>query len=146
MQSNRAELWKLYNEDQYLVINPEDIIKKPLPNSKETSDVYQYWDGSELRVIWAKIDVQHRISITVDVKSVEDLDRWSWNFGWHYRFRFNHGRIYKIVSIDNELVDDKYLVLEFGEWEGALSWGKIVEEGDLDKIRNWDKETANKEG
>jgi len=143
---SKAELWKLYNEDLYVVINPEDIAEKPLPNSEEISDVYQYWDGSELREIWAKKDVQYRISITVDVKSVEDLDRWNWNFGWCYRYCFNHGRLYKIMSINDEPVDDKYLVLEFGEWQGALCWGRIVEEGDLDKIRNWGKKTANKEG
>jgi len=222
MDPKKVELWKLKDENRYLIIDPKDIVKKIsfktdayifdpstdiailhkalaeyriqkekdpylaffdildrysikydtvddvenyypdallcFPDDKDIeqaickmrdiegiSDVYEYFDGSEWRTIWAETDVQHRMSIIVDAKSVESLDRWSCNFGWCYRRRFNHGHLYKITSIDNEPVDDKYLILEFGEWYGALNWGKIVEEKDLDKIRNWDKETANKE-
>jgi len=105
------------------------------------SDVYQYWDGSNWREIWAEVDVERRILIVIDENAKESLDKWDGQ-NWYYRSRFNHANLYKIISINNEPVEGKWLLWEWSQWQGSLDRGEIVEEGDLERIRSWAERPA----
>ncbi len=220
MKQKELELWKLYGEDKYLVVNPDeliqrvsfyeteaymfspdtdmDLIRKVLaeyrnrkeedetlrfyeildeygiayegtdeaedynpdvvlcfPNDDDlkwavcrmsdlilgVSDVFHYWDGSNWQEIWAENDVQHRLSVVIDEETKENLDEWDGS-NWCYLQPFNHGRLYKILTVDSKPVENKWLLWESADWQGSLDWGTIVEEKDLDRVRNWDADTG----
>lgn len=99
------------------------------------SDVFTYWDGSNWEEIWAESDAGKRTKVVIDESSKETLDRWDGS-NWCYRKPFRHGYLYKIVTIDGEQVEDKWLLVETGDWAGSLDWGEIVDGKDLDRVRN----------
>ena len=100
------------------------------------SDVFTYWDGSNWNEVWAESDAGKRTKVVIDEDTKECLDRWTGR-EWYYLRSFCHGYLYKVVAIDGQQVNGKYLLVETGDWAGSLDWGEIVDEKDLDRVRNW---------
>lgn len=104
------------------------------------SDVYRYWDGHNWREIWAEMEVVHRIKLVIDEDTKESLDEWDGS-NFYYRYKFNHASLYRIISIDDELVEDKYLLWEWTQWQGSLDEGTIINVKDIDKLKSWSEES-----
>jgi len=215
MKLKELELWKLYGETQYLIVDPKDVIKRfsfievnaymfssdideellrealaeyqdrkkndrylsfyevldeynipyrvagdaedynpnillcfpdsgpqwaicTMDDLEGLSDVYRYWNGSNWGEIWFDTQAQYKISIVIDEDTKENLDEWDGS-NWFYKQRFNNADLYRVVSIDDEPVDGKWLLWEWSQWQGSLDWGEIVDGKDLDQVRNWAK-------
>jgi len=103
------------------------------------SDVFTYWDGSNWCEIWAESDARKRTKVVIDEESKETLDRWAGR-EWYYLRPFTHGYLYRVIAIDGQQVDGKWLLIETGDWAGSLDYGEIVDSKDLDQVRNWVEE------
>jgi len=92
----------------------------------ESIPVYVYWDGSNWKEKWQDPSITET-EIVYDETKEENLDEWDGN-NWIYKRRFNHGRKYPIIEINGEKVKNKYLIIEWSQYQGSLPKGKIVEE------------------
>ena len=95
-----------------------------------TVESYQYWDGSNWKREWVET-----YSISEDITIVPDskicLDEWdgrnmvTGGIG-------QHEYIYKIATLDNEEVNDKYLLVFSSQWQGVQDTAKIVDKDDIE--------------
>jgi len=117
--SEESKSMLVYFADSKVIVNLEDC---------EAYPVYEYWDGSNLREIWFDGNmIDNETEIEYDDEYYEDLDEWDGS-NWSYNGRFNHGRKYRILTIDGEHVEGKYLIHEWSQYQGSLDTGEIVDE------------------
>jgi len=137
-----------YNPDLVICFPDDDDLKWAVCRMSDlvlgVSDVFQYWDGSNWNEIWAESDAGKRTKVVIDEDTKETLDKWVGR-EWHYRRPFTHGYLYKVISIDEQQVDDKWLLVETADWAGALDWGELVDGKDLDRVRNWVEDECEEE-
>jgi len=111
-----------YDPDLILVFpdeNSDEAICKM--SALDPMDVAVYWDGSNLREIWLDIYAIERHTVEIDTDSEVNLDECD-GHDRCYKSLFNHGRIYKVVSVDGGAPDQdkKYLLYQFTQWQGSI--------------------------
>jgi len=122
------ELWRLYGEDQYFLVDPEELI----------DGIYTYWDGAQ----WRPVDndqvwVKH--TVVIDLGSRESLDVWD-GPTWAYKEVFAHGELYKVLSINGEPAIGKWLVKEWSMWQPCPPVGRIISDNEVEAEKNWNKQ------
>src|SRR5699024_8107439 len=70
------------------------------------------------------------IVVDVDKDSKTDLDVWDGN-NWYTESEFTHQHFYKINKIDEEEVEDIYLLVEYDQYQGTLDTAEILEKEEL---------------
>jgi len=115
-----------YDEDYKTFFNLADV---------ETELGYRYWDGSNWKIITfgGPYDDTGYSIVAIDPETRVDLDTWdgnNWNTG---KKRFYHESLYKITSIDGQLLNDQYLVYEYSQWQGDLPTGTILDQEEAEQ-------------
>ena len=100
-------------------------------NDAETIKVYEWWDGSNFRTF--VLDENTTETELVITESYVNLDEWDGKN--HVTGGIGeHERIYKVLEIDGENVQDKdiFLLNNWSQWQGSHETGEIM---DLDELR-----------
>lgn len=93
---------------------------------------FEWWDGHNWqRVIDHELEVEYRVSLLLNNNSVS-LDEWDGsNFqtgGVGY-----HERVYRILEIDGEKVEDQFLLEKTSQWQGEHATGEILTLDDVEE-------------
>lgn len=90
---------------------------------------YQYWDGSDWETLWVEDEME------VEVEEIYyGLDRWHEDGNKYYRERWNHGRIYTVLSKDGEPTEGVYLLYLDSDWLGTVPCGILITEEERDEL------------
>jgi hypothetical protein len=84
--------------------------------------VYEYWDGHN----WITKSGEEAIEYVVEVEEEQvNLDEWN---GSNFQTSGTglHQYIQKIVEVDDEKVEDKYLLVRWSQWQGSLPSGELM--------------------
>lgn len=100
---------------------------KDIDNLKdcESSLIYSWWDGHN----WQEMRNDDGPSTVViyDNQNGESLDDEFDGSNWYYQSKHNHASKYPISSIDGELVEGQFLIVEYSQYEGSHESGEIVD-------------------
>lgn len=99
-----------------------------IPAHAERIRVYGYWDGSN----WREIAADDTFTVT-EVECSENkvsLDEWDGS-NLSTGGRFNHQYVRKIHKMDDDPVEDKYLLVSYTDWQGSLPEGTILSRDEL---------------
>ena len=96
--------------------------------------VFRYWDGSNMQEIWFDVCGDEEVKIVIDQDSKINLDQWDGS-NWMFKRRFNHGSLYIIIEIDDEPIkEEKWLLWEWSQCQGALDTGQILNKEEAKKL------------
>lgn len=112
---------------------PRDILcyfreTKDIDNLKncESSLIYSWWDGHN----WQEMRNEDGPSTEVvyDDKNGKSLDDEFDGLNWYYQSEHNHASKYPIITINGNLVEGQFLIVEYAQYEGSHESGEIVED------------------
>jgi hypothetical protein len=95
----------------------------------ETVMVYSYWDGHNFKDITNDEMVEYELEVEEDEVNLDEWDGRNMVTGGTGL----HQYIQKIIELDGEKVNDKYLLVRWSQWQGSLPSGEIM---DLDDVKN----------
>jgi hypothetical protein len=98
----------------------------------ETTQTYEYWDGSNWRLIWFDDSnpIIHEITYETDFVNI---DKWDGS-NWFFRHKFNHGRIHKVLDIDDTYIQDTYILYEYTQYQGDLPIITFIDTKEKDRL------------
>lgn len=108
-----------------------DLESKEFFNLKdcEKVKVYQWWNGSNyITEELGEADKETIIETSADYVDLDEMEGSNFVTGGLGL----HQRLYKIISIDGELAEDKYLLKRWSEWQGDHETGELL---NLDEVK-----------
>lgn len=117
--------WKCASDHE----EPRDILcyfrktSKDIDNLKNCKSllIYSWWDGEMRNEDGPSTEVVY------DDKNGKSLDDQFDGSNWYYQSKYNHASKYPIITIDGNLVEGQFLIVEYIQYEGSLESGEIVE-------------------
>ena len=94
-------------------------------NACETCQAYEHMDRGS-NYTWHTIgEDSSTTEVAYDDEHGQDLDEWDGS-NWYYMHNFNHATKYPIISVDGSEVEEQFLVVEWSQYQGSYTTGKIV--------------------
>lgn len=90
----------------------------------DTYRMYEYWDGSNWQQTF--IDDDDTTDITVD-DIYEDLDSYDQNGNKYFGRQWEHGKLYKILTIDGDEASDAWLLYISSQWQGSKNRALMID-------------------
>ena len=129
---------EFFDPDVVLCFPEDDDIDYAICTMDDLCDsivsVFRYWDGSNMQEIWFDVCGDEEVKIVIDQDSKINLDQWDGS-NWMFKCRFNHGSLYRIIEIDDEPIkEEKWLLWEWSQCQGALDTGQILNKEEAKKL------------
>jgi hypothetical protein len=100
-------------------------------NDVETCQVYTWWDGHNWKNEFGDDESVTVTKITVEDESVS-LDEWDGN-NFTCGGTGLHQRYFKIIELDDEPVENMYLLEYWSQWQGSHDTAEVLTKDELDK-------------
>lgn len=117
------------SEKEKLVFDPQEKNFYVIDKGEWTTKIFSWWDGHNHRTISLDDFMNNETELVITKKFV-DLDIWdgrNFSTGGHGL----HQRVYKIIKIDGNEVDDHFLLEKWSQYQGDLPEGIILTADDL---------------
>lgn len=88
----------------------------------ETHPSYPWWDGSNWRREWPEDTTE----VVVEETPV-NLDTCDERGNWRFRYQWQHGKLYTVLTIDGEPADGKYLLVVSSDYQGSHDVARLVD-------------------
>lgn len=90
-------------------------------NDYDTVPIYEYWDGSNWKVIEGEDAIAYNLEVTEKKVNLDE---------WNGRDMITggvgeHQYVQKILEIDGDKVDGQYLLVYWSQWQGSIPAGEI---------------------
>lgn len=90
-----------------------------------TEKTYTWWDGSNWIREWP--EASNEMLEVVTETTFEDLDSYDRNGNKYFRRQWQHGKLYKVLSIDGNDQEDTYLLVISSQYQGSKDVARLID-------------------